>query len=85
MLTGMRSTLVLDDELFRKAKQRAAALNTTLSAVVNQALRDALAKPIPEAPAFHMITFGDPRQRVHREPRDQQAVLDAEDRDALRR
>jgi hypothetical protein len=37
LLACMRSTLILDDDLFRKAKRRAAALNTTLSDVVNQA------------------------------------------------
>jgi hypothetical protein len=40
LLACMRSTLILDDDLFRKAKRRAAALNTTLSDVVNQALRE---------------------------------------------
>ena len=85
MLTDMRSTVIIDDELFKKAKQRAAVLNTTLSAVINQALREALSKPTVEAPAFHMITFGNPRKRVHREPRDHHASLEGDDRESVRR
>ncbi len=85
MLTYVRSTVIFEDELFKKAKQRAAALNTTLSDIVNQALRESLAQPVSEAPMFHMITFGNPKAKRHREPRDFQAVLEEEDRHALRR
>jgi hypothetical protein len=38
----MRTTLVLEDHVFRKAKQRAAELGTTLSEFTNRALRDAM-------------------------------------------
>jgi hypothetical protein len=85
MLTDMRSTVIIDDDLFRRAKQRAAALNTTLSDVVNQALRQSLAEPILKAPAFHMITFGDPGARVRHEPGDLHAAIDDDDRRSLRR
>jgi hypothetical protein len=85
MLASMRSTLILDDDLFRKAKRRAAALNTTLSDVVNQALRESLSRPVANASPFEMVTFGNPRRRVHHEPGDIQAAIDDEDRGALRR
>ncbi|MFN8520926.1 MAG: type II toxin-antitoxin system VapB family antitoxin [Chloroflexota bacterium] len=57
----MRTTLVLDDRLVREAKRRAADTGSTLSDVVNDALREAL-RPAPEAtvPPFRMITYGDP-------------------------
>jgi hypothetical protein len=85
MITLMRSTVVIEDELFRKAKRRAAALNTTLSDIVNQALRESLSKPMVEPPAFHMITFGNPKTKLHREPEDLQAIIEEEDRRSLRR
>jgi len=85
MLTHMRSTVIIEDELFKKAKGRAVALNTTLSDIVNQALRESLAKPDLEAPAFHMITFGKPKARLHREPREFQVAIEDEDRRSLRR
>jgi hypothetical protein len=39
----MRTTLDLDDRLIRSAKRRAADLGTTLTAVIEQALREHLA------------------------------------------
>lgn len=39
-----RTTLALDDDLLRALKRRAAELGTTLQAVVNDALRHALAR-----------------------------------------
>jgi hypothetical protein len=84
MLIYMRSTVVIEDELFKKAKQRAAALDTTLSDVVNQALRESLSKPLAEAPAFHMLTFGNPKARLHREPSDFEMTTEEEDRRSLR-
>jgi hypothetical protein len=39
----MRTTLDLDDDLVRKAKRRAADQGTTLTAVIEQALRELLA------------------------------------------
>jgi plasmid stability protein len=41
----MKTTLNLDDELLRRAKQRAAARGTTLTALVEAGLRAALAEP----------------------------------------
>jgi hypothetical protein len=41
----MRTTLILDDQLIVAAKQKAASRHTTLSGVVNDALRLALFQP----------------------------------------
>jgi hypothetical protein len=81
----MRSTVIIEDELFKTAKRRAAERGTTLSNLVNQALRESLAKPKTTAPPFRMTTFGDPKAKIHREPRDYQAVSEDEDRRSLRR
>lgn len=65
MLIHMRTTLVLDDQLVRAAKQRAAEADITLSEVVNQALRASVLAPRPPHSApFRMPTF---RGRGHRE------------------
>jgi hypothetical protein len=59
----MRTTLVLRDDLVKSAKKRAAELNLTLSAVVDQALMRALMEP----PAFqpgtpvHLPTYAPPK------------------------
>ena len=85
MLAFMRSTVIIEDELFKTAKRRAAERGTTLSNLVNQALRESLAKPEAAAPPFRMTTFGNPKAKVHREPRDYQAAGEDEDRRSLRR
>ncbi len=60
MLICMRTTVVLDDGLVMAAKKRAAESRTTLSAVINEALRDAL----NSSPArsgirdYTMLSFG---------------------------
>ncbi|MHB8420784.1 MAG: hypothetical protein ACYDCL_22140 [Myxococcales bacterium] len=74
----MRSTVILDDDLFKRAKQRAAELGTTLSEIVNQALRLALATPPRQAPEFRMVTYGPKRPIVHHEPADLDAALEDE-------
>jgi hypothetical protein len=81
----MRTTLVLDDELLRQAKRRAAERNLTVSDVVNEALRECLRRPAPVAPPFSMITYGGRSERkAHHEPSDFAAVLEDEDRGRLR-
>ena len=44
MLQDMRTTVRLDDELLREAKRYAAEQETTLTAVLDQALREVLAR-----------------------------------------
>jgi plasmid stability protein len=51
----MKTTLNLDDELFRDAKKRAAEDGTTLTYFVEEALRNALADEPPEEP--YVFTF----------------------------
>ena len=83
MLICMRTTVVLDDELVKKAKKRAAELRTTLSEVINQALREAVSKSLPRRSAFKMITYGGPKS-VHHEPEDFKRILEEEDIRSLR-
>ena len=45
----MRTTLNLDDDLVRKAKRRATASGTTLTAVIEDALRVTLTRPATRA------------------------------------
>ena len=73
----MRTTLVLDDGLFKRAKRQAAQQGTSLSEVVNQALRAALAPAVaPSSDAkARMLTFGDARQPVQHEPKDFDGAL----------
>ncbi|MDQ3710158.1 MAG: type II toxin-antitoxin system VapB family antitoxin [Actinomycetota bacterium] len=47
----MKTTLNLDDELLRRAKRRAAARGTTLTALVEEGLRAALVEPPRWQPA----------------------------------
>jgi hypothetical protein len=84
MITCMRTTLVLDDALFRRAKRRAAERNLTVSDVVNEALRELFRRPARAARPFSLITYGRSGRRAHHEASDFAATLDDEDRDRLR-
>ena len=75
MLIRMRSTIVIEDQLFKLLKRRAADLNTSLSEVVNQALRESLSRPVAKAPPFKMVTFGASEPVVHHEPDSLAAAL----------
>jgi hypothetical protein len=85
MLIRMRTTLILEDELLRQAKLRAALWKLSVSDVVNKALRESLGRPTQVAPPFSLITYGNPGRRVHHEPAEFDAVLEREDQDRLRR
>jgi hypothetical protein len=80
----MRTTLIIDDELLRRAKLRAAQRNQTVSDVVNNALRECLGRSTPAAAPFSLITYGRSGKRVHHEPSDFDAALEQDDRDRLR-
>lgn len=56
----MRTTIRLDDALLAEAKRHALERGTTLTAVIEQALRDALRTEEDQPPAapFKMLTFG---------------------------
>lgn len=69
-----KTTLNLDGELLREAKKRAADRGTTLTRVVEDALRDALAEAEPDGSytfRFPVIDGGGP------------PLVDVADRDAL--
>jgi hypothetical protein len=74
----MRTTLVIDDELLRRAKYRAAERNLTVSDVVNQALRLALSEPAPAAAPFTMPTYGGGSAPARHEPLDFDPTLEDE-------
>lgn len=61
-LDHMKTTVNLDDELLRAAKRRAAARGTTLTAIIEESLREALtAKPTaPYSFAMPVIDGGAP-------------------------
>jgi hypothetical protein len=80
----MRTTLILDDDVARQAKGRAAELGITLSALVNQALREVLRpRRRAEEPPFRMLTYGGGGQQVGPEPEEIDAILRAQDLSAL--
>lgn len=86
MLTQVRTTVVIEDDLLRRARLRAAELDTTLSSLISQALREALTpKPRPAAGRFAIPTYGNPKRPVRHEPADLARFLDEEDIAGLRR
>lgn len=85
MLIRMRTTLVIDDDLLRQAKLRAAQWHLSVSDVVNNALRESLGRPGQVAPPFSLITYGRPGKRVHHEPSEFDDALEREDQDRLSR
>ncbi|MFZ0963896.1 MAG: DUF2191 domain-containing protein [Terriglobia bacterium] len=56
----MRITIRIDDQLHAEAKKRAAEQGTTLTPLINNSLREALArwKPAHRGKRFRMMTFG---------------------------
>lgn len=67
----MRTTLIIEDPLFREAKQKAVATGTTLSELMNSALRRFLFAPAGDsrdkADRFSMPVFGD-LEKLHQNP-----------------
>lgn len=78
MLIRMRTTLVLDDGLLTRAKQRAAERQMTVSDIVNEALRESLDRRVQAAAPFNMVTYGRAHVRVRHEPIDLDAALETE-------
>lgn len=77
MLIRMRTTLIIDDEVFRSAKKAAAARGKTVSELVTQALREALAeKRLPEQPPFSMPGFGRAGESLGHSPEELAALRD---------
>ncbi len=82
----MRTTMVIDDDLFRKAKKRAAEMGVSVSDVVNRALREAFSERTPAVslPPFRMVTFGRGQPRVDHPPAELAQAMEDEDHRALR-
>lgn len=81
----MRTTMVLDDELLRRAKRRAEERGVSVNDIVNESLRESLDRTVPDAPHFSMINWGRPADTLHHEPADFAALLEDEDRVRLGR
>jgi antitoxin component of RelBE/YafQ-DinJ toxin-antitoxin module len=84
MIIRMRTTLIIDDDLLRQAKLRAAEWKLTVSDVVNNALRECLGRPTRPVAPFSLVTYGHSNKRVHHEPADFDSAMEQEDRDRLR-
>ena len=83
MLTCMRTTLVLDDQLLKKAKEAAIDRGVTVSEIVNQALRTSLTADHSTAEHFTMPTHGDPGPSVNHGPEDFWHELQSDDRKSV--
>ena len=84
MIIRMRTTLIIDDELLRRAKRRAAEQDVTVSDVVNDALRTSLSQKEPAGTPFRLVTYGRGADNVRHEPAEFAEVLESEDREGLR-
>ena len=61
MALGMKTTLIIEDTILKKAKEQAAARDTTVSELVNKSLRAYLNAPSGGTggnPAFSMPVYG---------------------------
>ena len=70
MYECMRTTLVLDDSVFERAKKKSSELGMTLSELTTTALRNFLfskERSNQEKMTFKMMTFGTD-QRIHQSP-----------------
>ena len=56
----MRTTITLDDRLFERLRKRAAASGTSISGLIERAVRLLLQAPVPQCrDQFELITFGE--------------------------
>jgi Arc/MetJ family transcription regulator len=80
----MRTTIRLDDELLADAKHLALRTGRTLTAVIEDALREALARAdaAPAARPFKLITFSGNGVKPGVDLDDSAALLDRMERDA---
>ena len=84
MIIRMRTTIVIEDDLFQLAKRRAAETGRTLSDIIGAALRESFhAAPPARRERFRMPTFGGSRKQ-HHEPSDFARMLEEDDRDSLK-
>ncbi len=89
MIIFMRTTVQLDDDIFRRAKAAAAAAGIPLSRLIEDSLRENLRRaPAPEGThvgRFRMVTFVQGERRVAHEPADFASATEAEDLRSLGR
>ena len=89
MLIFMRTTVQLDDDVFRRAKAAAAATGISLSRLIEDSLRENLRRaPATEgarARRFRMVTFGQRERRVAHEAADFASAAETEDLQSLGR
>ncbi|MBA2360909.1 MAG: type II toxin-antitoxin system VapB family antitoxin [Actinobacteria bacterium] len=80
----MRTTIRLDEQLLAGAKRLAMTTSRTLTAVISDALREALARAAEPAPQtrFTVPTFGGDGVRPGVDLDDSAALLDLMERDA---
>jgi hypothetical protein len=78
----MRTTLDLNDALIRRAKKAAAERGTTLTALIEEALAERLARPPRPARRRRLHTFKGDGLRPGVELSDTSALLDLLDGDA---
>ena len=80
MLIRMRTTVIIDDEVLRGAKARAVERNTSLSRVIEDALRHEL-RAAPDAPAspFVMVVFGPEGETRELSPAEVWRAVEADD------
>jgi len=80
----MRTTVRIDDEVLRRAKALAARTGRTLTAVIEDALRAALAnaQPRPEAERIEIPTYGRGGVRPGVDLDDTSALLDLMESDS---
>jgi hypothetical protein len=83
MIISMRTTLVIDDELLRQVKRKAAERNATISDIVNDALRQCLERPVSAVVPFSLVTYGRSDESVSHEPSEFSAALEDEDRERI--
>jgi hypothetical protein len=86
MCTYVRTTMVIDDDLMREARRRAAEDGISVSELLNRALRAALARvaPTEPSPPFRMVTFGRGQAKVDHRSKEFTRILEEEDEASLR-
>ena len=88
MIIFMRTTVQLDDALFRRAKAAAAEAGIPLSRLIENSLRENLRASTTDGQRprrFKMLTFGQGERRVAHQPADLAAVAEADDLESLGR
>ncbi len=84
MLVCVRTTANLPDALFLEVKQLAAQRATTVTSLLEEALRDLVAKEQNVRPRRPLPTDGEPNGRLLVDLLDADALADALDADRLR-